>query len=274
MEEAPADLRVVRRGRGPAVLLVHGSAADRTTWMAQLAAPPSGLSLVAYDRRGSASAPLPPGLVPTTRLHADDAAALIRREPGGKALVCGSSYGAVIALELARSAPELVAGLVLCEPPLPASDLAPGAPAGFGCAFDRLVATAGGEAAGEMFLRAVLGDAAFDAVHPRLRSRLCAMWRQIRADMIALARTRVSYDELRAGVRQPCLLLCGERSPPHYAAAQDALERALSSARRALIPAAGHAMQLDNHRAFNRALADFAVDIGHLVPASTGGQGR
>ncbi len=256
-----ADLKVVRRGSGAPALLVHGSAADHTTWMAQLARPPAGLAVVAYDRRGAASAPFPPGVVPTTAQHVEDAAALIRREAGGPALVVGSSYGGVIALELARRAPDLVAGVIVCEPPLPPADTVPGAPVGFGCAFDRLVATAGGEVAAEMFARAVLGDAGFEALPERVRDVVRSMWRSIRADMIALARTRVAYDELSA-VTQPVLLLGGARSPAYYAAPLEALERALPAARRAVIPDAGHAMQIENHRAFNQMVADFAAEIG------------
>lgn len=255
-----ADLKVVRRAAGAPALLVHGSAADHTTWMAQLVRPPPGLALVAYDRRGSASAPFPPGVVPTTAQHVADAAALIRRETVGPALVIGSSYGGVIALELARRAPGRVAGLIVCEPPLPPADLVPGAPAGFGCAFDRLAATAGGEAAGEMFVRAVLGDAGFEALAERVRGAVRGMWRSIRADMIALARTRIDYAELRA-VTCPVLLLSGARSPAYYSAPLDALERALPDARRAVIPDAGHAMQIENHRAFNQLVADFAAEL-------------
>ena len=256
-----ADLKVVRRGSGAPALLVHGSAADHTTWMAQLVRPPPGLAVIAYDRRGSAGAPFPSGVVPTTAQHVDDATALLRREAGGPALVVGSSYGGVIALELARRAPELVAGLIVCEPPLPPADLVPGAPAGFGCAFDRLVATAGGEAAAEMFVRAVLGDAGYEALAERVRNAVRGMWRSIRADMIALARTRVAYHELRA-VARPVLLLGGARSPGYYAAPLEALERALPAARRATIADAGHAMQIENHRAFNQTVADFAREVG------------
>jgi pimeloyl-ACP methyl ester carboxylesterase len=261
MSEALADLRVFRRGAGRALLFVHGSAADYTTWMAQLAVPPPGLALIAYDRRGSPSAPFPPGLLPSTRIHVEDAAGLIRRESGGQpALVCGSSYGAIIGLELARAAPELVAGLILCEPPLPAWDWLPISPAGFGCAFDRIAAAAGGPAAGEMFLRGVLGDPAFEAIHPQVRAALCQMWRQIRADIAAMSGTRVPYDELEA-VRQPCLLLRGERSPAYYADALEVLARALPVARRATIPGAGHGMHIDNHREFRRIVVEFAREV-------------
>ena len=174
----------------------------------------------------------------------------------------------MVSLELAARAPERVAGLVLCEPPLSPHDLVPGAPAGFGCAFDRVWASRGGEAAGELFLRAVMGDAGFEAVPGRFRRGLCATYRQIRADMIALARYRVDYARL-GRIDRPVLLLAGERSPAHYRPALDALERVLARARRAVISRAGHAMHVDGHRAFHREVIGFAREIGYLgEPAS------
>jgi pimeloyl-ACP methyl ester carboxylesterase len=82
--------------------------------------------------------------------------------------------------------------------------------------------------------------------------------------MIALARYRVSYARL-SRIQAPVLLLSGERSPPHYLPALDALERALPRARRAVIPRAGHAMHVDGHRAFHRAVIGFATEIGYLA---------
>lgn len=239
---------MVRRGSGPPALLIHGAAADRATWTLQLHSLDDRFSLIAYDRRV--------GQGITTEDHADDAAELLagEREP---ALVVASSYGGVIALELACRAPDRVAALVLCEPPLPPGEHVPSAPAGYGCAYDRLTATAGGERAAEMFLRSVLGDAAFAAIPGRYRRDLCATWRQIRSDMFSLGSYRVDHARL-AGVRHPVLLLAGDRSPPFLAGCLDALAAVLPRARRAVIPRAGHSMHIDNHRAFRDAVLAFA----------------
>ncbi|HEU5057613.1 MAG TPA: alpha/beta hydrolase [Kofleriaceae bacterium] len=243
----------MRRGVGRPALLVHGAAADLATWTLQLHGLDDSFTLVAYDRRV--------GQGITTEDHADDAAALLAREFGGApALVIGSSYGGVIALELACRAPDRVAALVLCEPPLPPGELVAPAPFGYGCHFDRLTATAGGERAGEMFLRSVLGDAGFAAIPGRYRRDLCAMWPQIRSDMYSLGSYRVDHRRL-AGVAQPVLLLAGDRSPPFLATCLDALAAILPGARRAVIPGAGHAMHIDNHRAFRAAVLAFAAAL-------------
>lgn len=244
---------VVRRGAGPPALLVHGAAADHSTWTIQLHALDDAFTLLAYDRRV--------GQGITTEDHADDAAALLAREfPGAPALLIASSYGGVIALEVASRAPDRVAALVLCEPPLPPGELVPSSPFGYGCHYDRLIATAGGERAGEMFLRSVLGDRPFEAIPGRYRRDLCATWRQIRSDMFSLGSYRIDHARI-AAIPHPILLLAGDRSPPFLATCLDALAAVLPRARRAVIPQAGHAMHIDNHRAFRRAVLDFAGSL-------------
>ena len=240
---------MVRRGAGPPVLLVHGAAADLATWTLQLHGLDDRFTLVAYDRRV--------GQRVTTEDHADDAAAVVARElAGGPAVVIGSSYGGVVALELACRAPERVAALILCEPPLPPGEWVASAPFGYGCAFDRLTATSGGERAAEMFLRSVLGDRGFEAIPGRYRRDLCATWPQIRSDMFSLGSYRVNHQRL-AAITQPVLLLAGDRSPPFLATCLDALAAVLPRARRAVVPSAGHAMHIDNHRAFRAAVLAF-----------------
>lgn len=244
---------MVRRGSGPPALLVHGAAADQSTWTLQLHGLDDAFTLLAYDRRV--------GQGITTEDHADDAAALLAREvPGGRAIVIASSYGGVVALELACRAPERVAALILCEPPLPPGEYVPSAPVGYGCHFDRLIATAGGERAAEMFLRSVLGDGGFQAIPGRYRRDLCAMWPQIRSDMFSLGSYRVDHARL-AAIPHPVLLLAGDRSPPFLATCLDALAAVLPRARRGVIPRAGHAMHIDNHRAFRDAVLAFAATV-------------
>src|SRR5688572_14907030 len=86
----------------PLALLIHGSAADHTTWSIQLASKSlhERLALVAYDRRADAA---------TVEEHADDAATLIDSElagrDGARAILVGSSFGAVIALDVLRRYP-------------------------------------------------------------------------------------------------------------------------------------------------------------------------
>ena len=233
------------------MLLVHGSAADHLTWSIQLASPlVERFELIAYDRRDDA---------PTVEAHAADAAELLA---GRRALVIGSSFGAVIALELVRSYRELVAGAVLIEPPMAASDELP-AVAPFLDELDALAAARGGPAAGEQFLRTVLGDATFERMPRAFRERAAAKWPQIRGDSVALVRYAPRYAEL-ANVTAPVLLVGGERSPAYFGATLAALAAALPDATRATVAGAGHMLHAEAPRRFAELVTEFAarVDFG------------
>src|SRR6185436_20291788 len=144
-------------------------------------------TLVAYDRRIAA----------TVEEHAEDARAFEAD------FVVGSSFGAVIALELIRKHP--MRGAVLIEPPMGASDDAPAAPQAFLAEYDRRMAEQGGPAAAEFFLRTVLGDATYERIPQAFRERSKAKFAEIRADSEALIAYKPRYGEMR-GIHTPVLL--------------------------------------------------------------------
>lgn len=236
-------LHVVRAGTGPRILLIHGSAADHTTWSIQLASSLTGrFELVAYDR----------SLAETVEAQAEEAASLV----DDRTIVCGSSFGAVVALEVIRH--RRLPGAVLIEPPMGADDERPAAPAAFLAEYDRRAAAQGGPAAAEMFLRTVLGDAAYQRMPRAFQERSKSKHREIRADSAALIAYRPRYAELRA-VTTPVLLLGGEKSASYFRPTLDALFAALPDARLEVIPGAGHMLHAEAHRRFAEALAAFAL---------------
>jgi pimeloyl-ACP methyl ester carboxylesterase len=245
-------LHVVRVGAGPRLLFIHGGAADRTTWSIQLATLRERFSMIAYDRRAGAA---------SVEEHAADAAGLLEGEPG-RTLVVGSSFGAVIALELCRTRPALCAGAVLIEPPLAASEAAAAIPAAFLAEYDRKVAAEGGPAAAELFLRLVLGDETYAAIPEVFQARSKAKWAELRADTAALIAYRPRYAEL-GGVRVPVLLLGGERSSPFFRPTLEALRAVLPAARLELVAGAGHLLHAEAHRRFAELVTAFAAEIGH-----------
>lgn len=233
------------RGQGPSLLLIHGSAADASTWSVQLASLAGAFRMLAYDRR--------PGAL-SVQDHADDAAELLTTHLEKPCAVVGSSFGAVIALDLARRYPELVKVLVLCEPPLAASDYVSAIPPGFGCRFDDVAARAGGPQAAELFLRTVLGDGAFDAMPRTYQERTRGTFAAIRADMSALARYHVGYDRLAREMSCSVHLAGGDRSAAFYAETLEALQQAIPGSQRHVMRGAGHMMQVDAHRQFGELL--------------------
>jgi pimeloyl-ACP methyl ester carboxylesterase len=254
-----SSLHVVRSGTGPVVLLIHGSAADHSTWSIQLASPlRERFSLWAYDRRGTGSSLAVDGAAGArVEEHAADVAALAGTA-GAKVWLVGSSFGAVIALEVMRCYPGLLHGAVLIEPPMRASDGGADVASAFIGEFDRRVDTEGGEAAAEFFLRTVLGEQAFARIPRGFRQRSMSMWRQIRADSVALAAYAPRYAEL-AAVSVPTLLLGGERSAPIFGATLSALAQALPRAQRETVKAAGHMLHAESHRRFTELLTAFAA---------------
>lgn len=258
-------LHVVRAGEGPPLILVHGSATDYATWSIQMSSSlTSRWSLVAYDRRGSGkSESVGPWSVEN---HAADLADLISRQ-GAPAVVVGSSFGAAVALELARRFPACVRGAVLCEPPLPSRDDAPALPDGFLDELDALAASGGPGVAVEHFLRLVLGDGTYDRM-PRLFQERCKQtWPALRADCHALQAYRVRYAQL-AAVNTPILLLGGGRSAEYFGPTLQALLAALPRATYEVIPGAGHMMHADTHKKFGERIAAFAVEVGQTAVAS------
>jgi len=279
-----SGLHVVRAGAGPHILLIHGSATDHRTWSIQLASPLRGqFTLIAYDRRADA---------PSVEAHADDAEAVLAAEAASAkaradhaeavlaaapasvdaraghaeavlaaapapAVVIGSSFGAVIALDLIRRRAVPLAGAILIEPPLAASDTTAAVRDSFLPAFDHRAARDGGPAAAELFLRIVLGDAAFERLPRAFQTAAMMKFAEIRADTVAVMAYRPRYTEL-AAITTPVLLLGGERSASTYRPTLEALHAALGNARLEILAGAGHMLHADAPRKFHALVAEFA----------------
>lgn len=223
------------------VLLIHGSAADHTTWSIQLASPvlAKRFSLIAYDRPALASV--------------EEQAELALTYLDTPALLVGSSFGAVVALEVIRRRPQL--GAVLIEPPL-------GAPmTSFLEDYDRIAAERGGPAAAEFFLRSVLGDTPFERMPRAYRDRATAKYAEIRADSAALIAYQPRYAEL-ATVQTPVMLLGGDRSAPYFRPTLETLRDSLPYARLEIVAGAGHMLHAEASRRFAELLTAFADEIG------------
>ncbi|WP_281918660.1 alpha/beta hydrolase [Nocardia sputorum] len=113
-----ATLYYELRGAGPLLLLIPGGNGDAGTFDAIAERLADRYTVVSYDRRGFSRSPLDEP--PHDRVVTDglDAAALLTHLTDQPAHVLGSSSGAIVALELLRTRPELVRTLVAHEPPL------------------------------------------------------------------------------------------------------------------------------------------------------------
>ena len=113
------ELHYVVRGKGVAVIFVHGGLEDYRVWQPQMGAFSERYHAVAYSRRYNyPNSRVVPRANYSAIVDADDLATLIRKLNLGPAHIVGVSYGAYVALFLAARHPELVRSLVLSEPPL------------------------------------------------------------------------------------------------------------------------------------------------------------
>jgi pimeloyl-ACP methyl ester carboxylesterase len=226
VEGAGVPLAVSERGAGPAVLLVHGMAADAETLAPLGEALADSARVIAYDRRGYGSSGAPEPYVATTvEEQAEDAAALLHALDAGPALVCGDGFGALVALDLTKRHRRLVRALALANPPL--FMFVPEAT-------ERLAAQraeledamrAGGPEAG---VEAWLGG----RVQGEPLARARAAHRGFFADYAGLASWPVTRGDLR-GLELPAAVVTGSWSPPHIVAAAEALAALLPDVRRA-----------------------------------------
>jgi pimeloyl-ACP methyl ester carboxylesterase len=226
VEGAGVTLNVVERGSGPAVLLIHGLAADAQTLAPIADALAADAHVIAYDRRGYGSSGAPePYHGTTVEEQAEDAAALLRGLDAGPALACGDGFGALVALDLAKRHRPLVRGLALFDPPL--FMFVPEATeqlAAQHADLEEAVRERGPEAGVETWLGGRVDREAL--------ARARAAHRAFFADYAGLASWPAGRRELRA-LDLPAVVLTGPASPPHVVAAADALAGLLPAARRA-----------------------------------------
>jgi pimeloyl-ACP methyl ester carboxylesterase len=228
----------------PRVLFVHGSVVNGdATWAAQrpLAA---RFELVIPNRRG-----FPPGPDVEAVDYEDEAAWLDPLlEPG--AHLVGHSYGGVIALFAAARRPELVRSLTLVEPP--AFAVARGNPVADGFAARSTLLWESGPHDPEAFLRGFLE--AVNAPPPRgeVSPALLQGARTLMVERYPWT-AQIPLEDL-AATTFPKLVVSGGHSEA-FDAVCDVLQERLD-AERAVLPGAGHAVQLLGEP-FNDVLADF-----------------
>jgi pimeloyl-ACP methyl ester carboxylesterase len=113
------SLAYCERGRGEAVLLVHGGASDLRTWHNQLEPIGNRYRAIAYSRRyARPNADIDEGRDDTMDPHVEDLMSLLDALDVQKAHIVGHSWGALIGLLVAIRHPQVVRSLVLMEPPI------------------------------------------------------------------------------------------------------------------------------------------------------------
>lgn len=104
-----AELFYRESGTGDPVLFIHAGVADSRMWLPQLREVPSGYRFIAYDLRGFGKSQMVDGE------YSDhlDALGVMDHLGVETAMVVGCSVGSAVAIRVAATSPERVAGLVL-----------------------------------------------------------------------------------------------------------------------------------------------------------------
>ena len=239
-------------GHGPPILLSHGYSATCRMWNGQISALVARHRVIVWDMRGHGESDDPGD--PTAyseALTVEDMAALLRRCQIDRAVIGGLSLGGYMSLAFHLAHPEMVRALMLF-------DTGPGFrnPEARKAWNDRAQQRARNlEARGF----AALGES--DEVRMSKHRSARGLAGAARG-MLAQADARII-----AGLDQiavPTLVLVGA-DDTHFLAATDYMARKIPGAVRVTIPDAGHASNLHQPAAFNRAVADFLAGL----PAAT-----
>jgi pimeloyl-ACP methyl ester carboxylesterase len=242
VDGTPLEVRVA--GEGPATLLIHGTAA--AIWGSLVSELARSGSVIDYDRRSFGSSRHAP--LADLSQHASDAAALLVELRAGPTVVVGWSIGGIVALELAARRPELVAGLVLIEPPLhakrhPRPKMLRAILAG--TILERLRRP---EAAAHRFLRWALsrtdGPSDLERLEPAIRRRLMDNAAAIARELAAGTGEHLRPATL-AGIQAPAIVLVGDRSDGVFRSAARRVAAAIPHAELITVERSGHLMQLD-----------------------------
>jgi pimeloyl-ACP methyl ester carboxylesterase len=232
-------------GNGPPLLLTHGYSSTSAMWREQIAALSKHHQLVLWDMRGHGQSdyPVDPAAY-SAALTVGDMAALLDKVGADNAIVGGLSLGGYMSLAFYRTHPERVRALLII-------DTGPG----FKKDDARDAWNKRAHETGDRFEReglAVLKSAS------RERSSV------VHRDALGLARAaRGMLTQRDAGViemlphiKVPSLVVVGADDTP-FLGASDYMAAKIPGARKVVIPAAGHAANIDQPQAFIDAVVPF-----------------
>jgi pimeloyl-ACP methyl ester carboxylesterase len=198
------------------VVLVHG-APDRSRSFTATVRELTGYAVSTYDRRGYGQrAGHPPEPTGDIFEHAED---LITMLDGTPTPVVGHSFGGIVAMAASVKAPELISALGLWEPPLVWTSWWPDTRMQEATAV--LAESRDVFKLGELYTRAAMGEAAWQALPAAQRSGYRAEGAALLADMRSILREPFALSSVTA----PVVVGCGSGGKDGY----DAVARQLAS---------------------------------------------
>jgi pimeloyl-ACP methyl ester carboxylesterase len=262
--EADGQIAYSDAGAGEPVVMLHCSSASGSEWRSLATRLGEGWRTIAVDQWGCGESAAWPGRRPFSLQEEAEPVVAILRTLGGRAQVVGHSYGAAVALKVARMAPKLVSSLTLVEPScfhvlndapaaeeLVAEVLGVGAAVAKACSAGDYWAGMGG------FVDYWSGAGAWAALPEAAKAKMAPRVAKLPLDFRALIGEPGGVEGY-AAIAAPALLICGEATRAPSRRIVGMLAATLRNVRVATIPGAGHMSPLTHPDAVNDAVA------GHL----------
>jgi pimeloyl-ACP methyl ester carboxylesterase len=238
------------QGRGPVVLLTHGFSATGEMWQGQVEALKDRFTVITWDMRGHGRSDYPQDQgAYTEEATVGDMAALLDAAGAKAAVIGGLSLGGYMSLAFHRAHPERTRALLII-------DTGPG--------YKNDQARAGWNAnaiqRAERYEAEGLPDLSRASAEVRAASHRDATG-LARAARGMLTQRDPRVIESLPGIGVPAIVIVGENDTP-FLAASDYMASKIPGAKKAVIPNAGHAANIDNPGAFNAALTGFLEAAG------------
>jgi pimeloyl-ACP methyl ester carboxylesterase len=242
-------------GDGPPLLLTHGYSSTSAMWKGQIEALSRGHKLVLWDMRGHGQSDYPadPAAYSET-LTVGDMAALLDEIDASSAIIGGLSLGGYMSLAFCRAHPERTDALLIV-------DTGPG--------FKK------DDARGAWNKRALDTADRFESeglavLKSASRERSTVSHRDAtglaRAARGMLTQRDARVIELLPEIKVPSLIVVGADDTP-FLAASDYMAAKIPGAKKVVIPAAGHAVNIDQPQAFIDAVLPFLGSLPRNVRA-------
>jgi pimeloyl-ACP methyl ester carboxylesterase len=242
-------------GSGPPLLLTHGYSSTSAMWQGQVAALSKHHQLVLWDMRGHGQSDYPDDPAAYSEaLTVGDMAALLDKIGADTAIVGGLSLGGYMSLAFVRTHPERVRALLII-------DTGPG----FKKDEARDAWNKRAHDTGDRFEREGL-----EVLKSASRERSSVVHRDAsglaRAARGMLTQRDAGVIETLPHIKVPALVVVGADDTP-FLAASDYMAAKIPGAKKVVIPAAGHAANIDQPQAFIDAVLAFLDSLPQVTPS-------
>ncbi len=250
-------LHYEEHGQGVPVMLVHAFPLSGVMWQTQCAALEGNYRCIVPDMRGFGRSDMPPGPI-TMEQCADDLAGLLDVLGIERVVLGGLSMGGYIAFAFLRRYAGRVRALVLADTRT-AADTEEGRAGRETNA--QIAETQGASAIADMMIPILLSPTAPPALQAQMRSMIEDNQPQGIAAALRGMALRPDSADLLPHIQVPTLIVCGQEDTLTTPAEMRTMHAAIPGSQFVEIAGAGHAANLEQPEAFNKALLVFLAGL-------------